>query len=301
MPAATGYGLAKTFDHLNDGPKLGIELWWWAAWFAGLVATLVPNPISLTAIRILAPASTAACLVAGFVGDRWPTALIVSVAWSLLVTTIAFMPTTGDPMINGSAYGSERRMALRAPGFALVGPIQLAWLLAAIGLLAPPLAMAANAGLIIILALVFAGGALWVSGKMLHQLAQRWIVFVPAGFVVHDPVQLLDAVLLRRSAIATFGPAVDVGTDAEIDRTDLTGGAIGLALGVDLVEPTEITLRRSGLSSSDQTAKLIKTAALVFTPSLPGALLTEARVRGIKIGAASSGAHPIHPIGDEDG
>ena len=65
------------------------------------------------------------------------------------------------------------------------------------------------------------------------------------------------------------------------DRTDLTGAARGLALEVALKEPTPVTLRVRNEATS------IEVANLVFTPTLPGAMLREARIRGLRIGTPS--------------
>lgn len=278
LPAAVGFGLSTTFDHLSEGRSMGIELWWWLAWFAGMVATLVPHPLSLTVIRVLAAASVLACVTGGLVGE-WELVLWVSLAWSVLVTVLAFSPAVGDLMVNGSAYGSERRMALRPPGYALVFAVPLTGLAMVAALLAPPLLLASSWPWAAAVALVVAVPVLWAGGRLLYQLARRWIVFVPAGFVIHDPVSLVEPVLMRRSSISTLGPALDQ-PDRQV--TDLSGAALGLALEVAMTEPTGMSVRGGA-----REAAVAEPTNVIFTPSLPGALLAEARVRGIHIGTAA--------------
>ena len=101
--------------------------------------------------------------------------------------------------------------------------------------------------------------------------------------MIRDPMALIDAVLLRRNAVTALGPAL-AGDDpaavegADAGRTDLTGGARGLAVEVALREPTPIGLRVRN------EARNVEVTNIVFTPSLPGAMLSEARIRGLKIG-----------------
>lgn len=270
---------------------LTVEIAAWVAWFVVLLATLVASPLSLTVARVAAPAVIGIGLLIGALTGRWDGSSVLAIGFGAAFTIIVFLPTFGDHMINGSAYGSERRMALRPPAFALIGPIQVAWLMAFAGLVAAPLLILAERYALAGLGAAVGAAAAWFAGRILHQLARRWIVFVPAGFVIKDPVQLVDAVLLRRSHVEALGPATidaadaDDAADAEEDGggpLDLTGGALGLALRVVVREPVPLTIRARGEHRAETASELL------FTPTLPGAVLAEARIRGIKIGAPTS-------------
>jgi hypothetical protein len=90
---------------------------------------------------------------------------------------------------------------------------------------------------------------------------------------------LVDAVLLRRSEVAALGPAAPAGDSGSAPgRVDLSGGALGLALEVELRKQTPITTR-AGREMHNQ-----EVDGLIFSPTLPGAMLSEARIRGLKIG-----------------
>jgi hypothetical protein len=91
--------------------------------------------------------------------------------------------------------------------------------------------------------------------------------------VLHDPLSLADSVLFQRSDIASLGPAP---ADAESVATDLTGRALGLVLELQLRDGVKIGLIQRRGQSRD-----VETARLLFTPARPGALLSEARERGI--------------------
>ncbi|MEM7337334.1 MAG: hypothetical protein AAF467_01735 [Actinomycetota bacterium] len=243
----------------------------WVLWFLGLLATLVPGPVPLTTIRILAPATIVAALVIG--GGAGAAAA----AYGVLVTVVSLLPSVGDRMINGSAYGSERRMALRPPAYVLLGPVQIAWALVVAGVGLPVWLAATERWVSAAIAAVIGVAAVWLGWRVLHQLSRRWLVFVPAGFVLHDHLLVAESILMRRSTVSSLGPAQ---SGSEGRAVDLTGGASGLALEVVLDGPTPFALRRRGRLDATESANLM------FSPTLPGAVLTEARVRAITIGAA---------------
>lgn len=286
MALVCGPVITEVIDTVADGLGSAIlEVAVWIAWFVGLVATLVPHPISLTVLRVLAPTTAGIGLLIGLT-DRWSTSLAVAIAYGLFITAVAMMPAIGDQMVNGSAYGSERRMALRAPAAALVGPVPVAWLMAFTGLVAWAWLAAAGRWVPAVIAAAFGLPLLWASGRVLHQLSRRWIVFVPAGFVLHDLFHLTEPVLLARSTISSLGPARTGGAP---DRLDFSGGALGLALEVETKDTTTFSRRRG------RDAELVGSRNIVFSPTLPGALLSEARARGIRIGEPGHVAGPQPP------
>lgn len=282
-PMTIGPGLSPALEAQASTPGLLVEIALWVAWFTVLVSVLTPSPRSLTISRIAGPSAIAASILAA-VAESWESSTFLAVGFAALFTVAIFLPTFGDKMINGSAYGSERRMALRPPAFVLLGPAQLSWLLVFAGLAAAPLLILAERYFFAAAAAAVGAVAVWAGARVLHQLARRWVVFVPAGFVIHDPMSLVDAVLLRRNEVAAIGPAL-VADEAEASnaRIDLSGGALGLALEVALKDATPITTREGGQLHN------LEVSNLVFSPTLPGAMLTEARIRGMKIGEAPVG------------
>ena len=275
LPLVTGSTLGDTFNGLDRA--LVAEVPAWTLWFVGLVAAAIPSPVGLTVLRLLAPGLVAWPLLIGTL-EGFESRHLVAAAYGALVVAVAFTSAIGDVMINGSAYGSERRMALRAPGFALLGPIQGIWLAMFASTTALWLcAVDGNWPVTVGLGLV-AVGVSWAGWRILHQLARRWLVFVPAGFVIHDHLMAVDSILLRRTMVTAMGPASTDGLD---EAADLSGRAPGLALGVSLSEPVPFSRRRR--------REVVNTEAdrIVFTPSLPGAVLREARIRAIKVGSAT--------------
>ncbi|MDE0653424.1 MAG: hypothetical protein OXI26_07205 [bacterium] len=240
----------------------------WAFWALGLTALLVPHTVSLTALRILAPGVLAtvawAAAVTGATG-----AAAVGLACGAAVAVGALSPLVGDRFIDATSYGYERRLALRAPAAVLVGVLAPTWALTLGGMAAGPLLW--SAGHTVLGPLVTAGGWLIALAGMraLHGLARRWLVYVPAGLVLHDRMTLAEPTLFRRAMIAGFGPA-PAGSDAR----DLTAGAGGLLFELRLAEPVTLTPARSG-------GKPEKIQALLVAPTRPAATLAEARRRRI--------------------
>lgn len=278
-PVVIGNGLTQGLDTRASGPALAVEILLWITWFSVLVAILTSSPRSLTISRIAGPAAIGAAVLSASTSGL-DAATVLAIGFASLFSALIYLPIFGDKMINGSAYGSERRMALRPTALVLLGPAQLAWLLVFGGLVVPPVLILAERYVLAAIAAVVGAGAAWAGSRVLHQLSKRWIVFVPAGFVIVDPLQVVDSVLLRRNEIKALGPAFEEPEDSE--RTDLSGGAIGLALEVELKAPTTVTLRQRGQMTN------VETANLLFSPTLPGAMLSEARIRGVKIGEASA-------------
>jgi hypothetical protein len=242
-----------------------------AVWLATLVATFVPSTLSLTVLRVAAPTvplAAAGAMLAG--GDA--VAGTVGVVAGLAATLVALAPSTAEAFVDGSSYGDERRLPLRTPTPLLAGPVELVWCV----IVAVP-----TGGLLLL------GAGLWVPGlavlglgaplvvwgaRAFHSLSQRWLVFVPMGFVLHDALALTEPILLRRTSVRSLAAA-----PADSDALDLTAGAAGLALEARLVEPVELV----PAASRGRVAELVKADAVLFTPSRPGRVLDEARRRRI--------------------
>lgn len=236
----------------------------WVAWSLGLTALLAPHTVSLTAVRSLAPAVlAAACWATAEVGPSAGAAMALSVA---AVATIGVMsPLVGARFIDATSYGYERRLALRAPAAVLTGALVPTWALTVGGAAAGPLLWAAGHWVLGPVVSV-TGWLLAAAGvRAMHGLARRWLVYVPAGLVLHDRLALTEPVLLRRPVIASLGPA-PVGSEAR----DCTAGAGGLVLELRLLEPVAVTPARSGGETE-------KVTALLVVPTRPAAVLAEAR------------------------
>jgi hypothetical protein len=266
LPFTAGPALADALHDASRPVQLVATAGLWVGWAAGVAASFVALPVSLTTLRVLAPAALAATVAAALGGH----ASALALTWSLAAAGWILHPGWGARCVNGPAYPNERRFLLRCPGPLLFGPLALAWAVAVCGLSAGPLLLAAGRWVL--------GSAVTVEGlphagvflRGMHDLSRRWAVMVPAGLVLHDPVTVVDPVLLRRQSVVRLGPAL-AGTDA----LDLTQKAPGLAVEVALNEEVPLALVRPGRRLGEST----KASRMLLTPTGPGALLEEARRR----------------------
>lgn len=248
----------------------------WAGWAAALVALLVPRSASLTVLRILVPAGLAAVLAATVAGSEVDGVDVAAVAVAALATAAVFTTSVGQAWIDGSSYGSERRLPLRPPVLFSAVLAPLTWLVVVAGASVGPLLLAAGQWAGGGIALVVGAGAVVAGSRSLHQLARRWVVLVPTGLVVHDSFTMPEPQLFLRTSIARLGPAL---ADAATEAEDLTAGAPGLALALELTEPLEVLVRTRGRDSETKAASV-----LLITPSRPAQLLAAARAHRIPVG-----------------
>jgi hypothetical protein len=114
--------------------------------------------------------------------------------------------------------------------------------------------------------------------RALHGLSRRWLVFVPAGIVVHDPMTLGDPVLFPRQAIARLGPGRS--------GLDLTLGAFRPPLEIRLHEDAQLTVLRN------RKREEVAARDLLVTPTTPGRVLAYAAVHRIPVGWAQRTVPP---------
>jgi hypothetical protein len=277
---ACGPVLAAALDDRSAPVRAVASVGLWAAWAIVLCASLVLHPVGLTALRLAAPALLVAVGVAvavagagGGAADISGPSVVIALVVSLACGLAAFLPETALAFVNGPAYPNERRFPLRAPGPLLLGPLPLAWA-ASVGMPAAGALLLAARQWVAGSVVTSAGVALaFVLVRALHGLSRRWVVFVPAGLVLHDPMTLADPVLFLREEIVAFGPA-EAGTAA----LDLTAKAFGLALELEVASPAPLALVRPG----SRTAVMAEASALLFTPTRPGAVLAYSRERATK-------------------
>lgn len=246
----------------------------WAVWAIGLFSSVVLAPVSLTVLRIVAPLPLFAGAVAAVSS---PPDLLgwVGLAVAAAAVTACMSAEVGTDFVNGSAYGDERRVTIRIPSVLLAGPVELVWALTALPLPAAVL-LGARGGRVAAVVVGVAGAALAVIGfRILHRLAGRWLVLVPAGITIVDPMALAEPILLRRTAIVRLGPA-----PVDSAALDLTVGAAGLILEADLSEPVELVqATRRG-----QVGEPVEVSSVLIAPSRPGRLLAMAEDRRIAVG-----------------
>lgn len=272
LPFAAGPALAGALDTRSVPVRTAASALLWGAWAATLSASLVAHPVSLTILRLATPAAVAAASwaatqAAGAGG-------LLAVAATLPAVVLAYLPETGEAFVNGPAYPNERRFPLRVPTPLLFGPLALAWVLAVGAPVAAVLLLAARQWVPGAVTAAAGAAAAFFLGRAMHGLSRRWVVFVPAGLVLHDPMSLADPVLFPKTKIVSLDPAppVTAGTSTVLD---LTQRAAGLALELVVDEEATLVLAKPG-SRIGATAQADRVR---FTPTRPGRVLAELRNR----------------------
>lgn len=281
LPLAMGPALGEALDARSRAVSVTGSLLAWTSWAVVLVAVLVPRTVSLTTVRVAAPAALAAANWSALTGSRGAIDGI-AVAWAAVTVVVVFAPATGDVFVNGSSYGDERRMPLRPPAALVLGPLPLAWVATLAAPIGAPLLLAARQWIAgVTLAVVGIPTAL-VAGRALHGLSRRWLVFVPAGVVLHDLHALVDPVLFPRASITRMGPAAKPPAEPAGESEgvlDFTGASLGMPIEIRLHEPAEVAPRRK-----DRSVQVERVMGVRFAPTRPGAVLVEATRRHLPVG-----------------
>ncbi len=247
----------------------------WILWGAGLVATLVPHPIGLVGLRTGGPLLLVTSIWATAQPNTTTSSRSLCLICALIVTVIMLFHETGHFCVNGPAYPNERRFLLRpSASILLIAPIATA--LVAAGLVIGPLLLAAKQWLLGSVATALGFAATYLLTRSLFALARRFLVFVPAGFVIHDYSALREPVLFKRGQIERMRAA-----PADTDSLDLTLGAPGLVLEFLLKEKVEMSRL---MGPRDRIGETGKSARFLAVPTLPGRLLNEARSRHYPVG-----------------
>jgi hypothetical protein len=217
----------------------------WLLWGLGLVATLTPSTVALTAVRVFGPAALAAA-VAAWIGGAGGATAAVAVVVGAAVAGLSLNRLVAHRHVNGSSYGDELRFLLRTPAPLLLGPVELAVAIAIAGAVTGPMLLGAERWVAGGVAVVVGFPLVFVAMRSMHGLSRRWLVFVPVGMVVHDYSTLIDSILLQRKDIGVIGvPLSDRGA------LDLTGGAAGTRLRIATITPTSVIPRPARRPGAD--------------------------------------------------
>jgi len=283
LPVALGPAVADALHDVSTGPRSLASIALWSLWAIGLTATLIPLPATLTALRLGAPAVALVAIWSAAVGD---TALstVPGLLMATVVAVAALSAPLADRFVDGASYGDERRFLLRAPGpvVLVLGPA--ATLVAISGMALGPVLLLDGRW---VAGAVATGLGLPVAGlaiRALHRLSRRWIVLVPAGFVLHDYLALAEPTLLQRSGLLRIGAA-----PADTDALDLTQQARGLALEVICREPHDVLPASRGRSAGGRSVEVRSIDAFLCSPVRPDVVLAAAARRRLPVRRPATG------------
>jgi len=243
-----------------EGAAWGLVACAWLAWSVATVGAWLPHPVGLTASRCAMPALVALCAASA----DGSTGSVTGVTASVLAAMLSASAHFGQHYVQAGAYGDERRWLLRLPA-PLVLPALIGWTV----MVGPLVGAFAAAGAGDAVATVLLGAAslaaLSFVPRRLHRLSRRWLVRVPAGWVLHDDVALEENLLLR--AVASLAPAT--ADTAALDLTCLAPGTpLELALAAPVqVRPTALVQRVARCGA------LETTRSILVAPSAPADVL----------------------------
>ncbi len=267
--AGGAWSIGAALDGRSAAARTTVMIGAWLVWGVGVVALVVPSTLALTVMRM---ASALACgaAVLSWIEGASPIRGAVFVACALICGFLVGGAGFGQQCVQASAYGDERRFLLRPPA-AFLPPIAVAGAAWVVAVLAAPLLLASGRWILGIAAAIAAALLTVLLLPRFNVLARRWLVFVPAGVVVHDPVVLGETLMVPRVEFASIDLALE-GTEA----ADFTGPASGHAV--------EIRLRSMGNALLAPTKAAPRGTALhvqsfIIAPTRPGLVLRTSRDR----------------------
>ena len=277
LPLTAGPAVGAALRDWSDAPQVAAEVLLWLTWGVGLLATIAPQPLALTALRTFAPAYLLLAIVIAVDGSPTTLATVGVVVATAITAVLSSGHDIALASANSQSYGDETRFPLRTPPALFLGPIPLARLLVVAGLAAPVLLFADGQWVWGTIALVIAGAVFAVLPRALLGLSQRWAVLMPAGFVIVDPMTLADPVLFVRELVSGFGAVPPEA--APVTATDLRLGASRGSVRLQLVDRVEITRAARGRKP----AETLLTDDIRSAPVRRDDLLTLAAARRLPI------------------
>jgi hypothetical protein len=258
LPVTVGGALADATKHWSTAPARLADVILWVIWAAGLLALFAPRPWGLTLLRIVAPCGFVCVALASLSTTGGTAALALAGAGAAAVLTLS--APVASATANALAYGDERRFMLRVPTPLLLAPVPIAVLLVGLGAVLGPLFVADGRYVAGAFAIIIGWPLAALLVRALHPLACRWLVLVPAGVAVADPLTLTEPVLIRREQIDHFG---------RLSATALSGPALDLrvgtligGIGLELSEPVDFGRRRGRANAEMVPATLVAVAVV---------------------------------------
>jgi len=231
----------------------------WILWTVTAIATWILHPISLSAIRLSSPVVFIALIAQLPAEDFGILPVAVSTA-ALISLLLIYTSDFGMIQVQAGAYGNERRFLLRIPA-SLVLPSFLTWAVLATLFVVADNLFGSDLWIGGFIASVLAAAAIWRFAPELHRLSLRWLVRVPAGWVIHDGVLLAENLLMRSHNVASLQLA-----PADTEAIDLSGITYGIPLEISLREMTDVCLTPL-LSKVTKTVDVLHVKQLLVSPS----------------------------------
>ena len=231
LPLTAGGALGDAVAHWPNAPAVVAAVVVWTVWAIGLLAIAVPRPVGLTVLRVVAPDLVVAAVVVLVASDAPLGGAVVALVATLVAAVLVARPALARTCLGAVAYGDEERFPLRVPTLLYLGPLPAVRLLVGAAVVAGPLLLADGRWVLGAACVVVGGVVVWLGGRALHGLSGRFVVLVPAGFVIVDPLTLADPVLFLRERIVGLRAVSGAPPPGALDlRLGATAGTVELAL-----------------------------------------------------------------------
>ena len=237
----------------------------WSVWLLVAIALWIPHPLSLATVRFLAPLATvhAGWLVASDDDIQQRIGSVAGFLVMLAASCLMFAASFGAHHAQAAAYGHERRHLLRPP-IAVLLPLLLLWLLVAVGAGLAAFSKSLRVSLPTLLLLV---PLVVFAIQRATILTRRWLVFVPAGIAVHDPLMLRDTFMVRSHEVRAIRVASTAST-----AFDATGTTWGVIVELELDKAHDMSLSQFGARVAG-TLDRLHVSAILVAPSRPSVAL----------------------------
>ena len=242
----------------------------WVLWAIGVAASAWLSPVSLTAMRAIAPAGVVGLVAATLARPNqseaalaWP---LVSVALVVIATFGAFLPDYAAAHVQAAAYGAETRLPLRVP-IPQIAPIVLTWIVTTGAVAGFLFALAGEVWWLAAIVGPCGAALVWLAATRLHRFSRRWLVVVPAGVVVHDHVLLAETFMVKAHTVTSVHVAGAPG-----EALDLSGVARGALVIVTLRDAENLALSPY-LSRMLGTLDAVHVRGYAVAPTLTGQAL----------------------------
>jgi hypothetical protein len=282
LPVTAGPAASDALASWPTAPRVVGEVLLWGSWAVGLLAVVAPRPPLLTAVRTIAPAFVVLAAAAAIWADTDALAAAGAVVATAVAATLVAGAALAVAAANAIAYGDEQRFPLRTPPGLYAGPLPIARAVVVAGIAGGPLLLADGDIVLGIAAVLLGYPAALFLARALHSLSRRWVVLVPAGLVVADPLTLADPVLFMREHIASvraLPPATAVPPEALDLRLGATAGSTLVAFDEEAELMRSTRARRGG--------ELVSVARIAVATVRRDELLTTAARRRIRVEVAS--------------
>jgi hypothetical protein len=270
LPITAGSAIADALGPWSSAPANLAATLLWLGWGAGVVALLAPRPWGLTVLRVAAPVAVVVAIASAPSSSAAGAA--VAVVFALAAAACALSPRVAQAAANALAYGDEVRFPLRIPTPLLLAPAPLAILLVVLGVTAGPLLLADGSIAAGVFAVVVGLPLAAFLGRSLHGLSRRWLVLVPAGIVIVDPLILVDPALMQRRQVS--GIERNGGRSGRDDALDLRLGTAGSSIVIRLSERLPFVRRRGRAD-----ATIVEADTVLVAPTLSDEFLATAGAR----------------------